>query len=91
MSVCLSEAEEKCMTAPLATLVPPQDVGAAMLLQHLQQNHSGSPPHQPANQDQGMLLQHLQPIQTEPPPVQGGRDISTVDFEQIQIKTEVSM
>lgn len=88
---CVSEAEEKCMTASFATIIPPKNVGAAMLLQHLQQTHSGSAPHQPANQDQGMLLQHLQPIQTDPQTVQDYQGMSTVDFEQIQIKTEVSM
>lgn len=91
MHVCVSDTEEKSMTASLATIVPPKNVGAAMLLQHLQQSHFGSPLHQPTNQDHGMLLQHLQPIQTDPPPVHGYQEINTVDFEQIQIKTEVSI
>lgn len=44
--VCVSEATAECMTASFAALVPPAVANQAqtMLIQHLQPNHSASPP-----------------------------------------------
>lgn len=85
--LCVSETEDSCVTAAMAPIAPPQNVGAALLFQHLQPNHYGSPPHH----DHGLPLLPLAPFESDSPPVHGYQGISTVDFEQIQVKTEVNV
>ncbi|XP_075895147.1 uncharacterized protein LOC142897026 [Nelusetta ayraudi] len=80
----LKKAAEKCMAASFVTIVPPTNVGAAMLLQHLQPNHSSSPPLQPANQDQGMILQHLQPNHSSSPPLQPANQDQGMILQHLQ-------